>query len=91
MGGYVKRCWGLNIYFKVENPKNKRIQELFIGGKRVARSKTYTTCFVTKQGVPAHYGTNHHDMDLKAIDALLKYLDNHDSVSGELCGTVVPI
>jgi sulfur-oxidizing protein SoxB len=91
MGGYVKRCWGLNIYFKVENPKDKRIQEFFVGGKRLDQTKTYTACFVTEQGVPAHYGTNRHDMEIKAIDALLQYLDKHDAVSVELSGTLVPI
>jgi 2',3'-cyclic-nucleotide 2'-phosphodiesterase (5'-nucleotidase family) len=91
MGGYVKRCWGLNIYFKVENPQDKRIQEFFVGGKRLDRKKTYTACFVTEQGVPTHYGTNRYDLDGKAIDALLQYLANHDSVSAELAGTVVPI
>jgi 2',3'-cyclic-nucleotide 2'-phosphodiesterase (5'-nucleotidase family) len=91
MGGYVKRCGGLNIYFKVENPKDKRIQEFFVGGKRIDPSKTYTTCFVTAQGVPAHYGINRHDLDIKAIDALKQYLDNHDPISINLHGTIVPI
>ncbi len=91
MGGYVKRCWGLNIYFKVENPKDKRIQEFFVGGKRLDRSKTYTTCFVTEQGVPSHYGLNRQDLDIKAIDALNQYIVNHDPVSVDLRGTIVPI
>jgi 2',3'-cyclic-nucleotide 2'-phosphodiesterase (5'-nucleotidase family) len=91
MGGYVKRCWGLNVYFKVENPKDKRIQEFFVGGKRLDRSKTYTTCFVTEQGVPANYGINRQEMDIKAIDALKQYLVNQDSISVGLRGTIVPI
>lgn len=56
MGGYVKRCLGLNIYFKVENPNGKRIQDFFVGGKWLDRSKIYTACFVTAQGVPERYG-----------------------------------
>jgi len=91
MGGYVKRCWGLNIYFKVENPKDKRIQEFFVGGKRLDRSKTYTTCFVTEQGVPANYGINRQDMDIRAMDALQQYLVSHDPISVDLRGTIVPI
>ena len=91
MGGYVKRCLGLNIYFKVENPKGKRIQEFFVGGKRLDRTKLYSACFVTTQGVPAHYGTNRRNLDVDAIDALKQYLAKHDSVSAELKGTVVPI
>ena len=30
MGGYVKRCLGLNLYFKIENANGLRIQELFV-------------------------------------------------------------
>jgi len=91
MGGYVKRCLGLNIYFKVENPKGKRIQEFFVGGKRLDRSKTYTACFVTSQGVPERYGSNRQDLDVDAIDALEQYLAKHDKVSAELRGSIVPI
>ena len=91
MGGYVKRCLGLNIYFKVENPNGKRIQEFFVGGRRLDRSKTYTACFVTAQGVPERYGSNRRDLDVDAIDALKQYLAKHDKVSAELRGSVVPI
>ncbi len=35
MGGYVKRCLGLNIYFKIENPSGRRIQKLFAGIEEV--------------------------------------------------------
>jgi len=91
MGGYVKRCMGLNIYFKVENPKDKRIQEFFVSGKRLNRSKTYTACFVTEQGIPARYGTNRQDLDIHSIDALKSYLAKYDEVSADLRGTIVPI
>ncbi|MHA2406325.1 MAG: bifunctional metallophosphatase/5'-nucleotidase [Candidatus Hermodarchaeia archaeon] len=91
MGGYVKRCMGLNIYFKVENPKGKRIGEFFIGGKRLNRSKTYAACFVTEQGIPARYGTTHQDLDITAIDALKSYLAKYTEISADLRGTIVPI
>jgi len=38
--------------FKVENPEGKRIQDFFVNGKRLNKSKTYSACFVTAQGVP---------------------------------------
>jgi len=91
MGGYVKRCLGLNIYFKVENPEGKRIQELFIGGKRVHRSKTYSTCFVTAQGVPERYGSNRQNLDVDAIDALKDHLAKRDKVSAEIRGSIIPV
>jgi sulfur-oxidizing protein SoxB len=91
MGGYVKRCLGLNIYFKVENTEGKRIQEFFIGGKRLDRSKIYTACFVTAQGVPDRYGDDRHNLDTDAIDALKEYLAKHDKVSAEIRGSIIPI
>lgn len=90
MGGYVKRCLGLNVYFKMENPDRRRIQEFFVGGKRLDRSKSYTACFVTVQGVPARYGNNRHNLDVDAIEALKEYLAKHDKVSAEIKGSIIP-
>jgi 2',3'-cyclic-nucleotide 2'-phosphodiesterase (5'-nucleotidase family) len=91
MGGYVKRCSGLNIYFKIENPEGKRIQEFFINGKRLNRSKVYSVCFVTTQGVPEKYGKNRECLDMKAIDALKDYLNKRKIVSAQLKRSIVPI
>jgi 2',3'-cyclic-nucleotide 2'-phosphodiesterase (5'-nucleotidase family) len=91
MGGYVKRCLGLSLYFKVENPAGQRIQEFFVAGKRLDRAKTYTACFVTTQGVPGQYGQNRRTLDINAVDALTEYLAKHDKVSAELRGSIVPI
>ena len=81
----------MNLYFKVENPAGQRIQEFFVDGKRLDRSKTYTACFVTAQGVPEHYGHDRRTLDINAIDALTEYLAKHDKVSAELRGSIVPI
>ncbi|UCH03240.1 MAG: 5'-nucleotidase C-terminal domain-containing protein [Candidatus Bathyarchaeota archaeon] len=91
MGGYVKRCGGTNIYFKVENPKGKRIQEFFAGGKRLNRSKTYTACFVTEQGIPNHYGRNRQDLTVTAIEALKQYIVKQDEISIGFKGSIIPI
>jgi len=91
MGGYVKRCMGLNIYFKVENPNKNRIQEFFVNGKRLEKSKTYTACFVTTQGIPERYGENRQHLDVSAIDVLQEYIEDYSPVTAELQGTVVPI
>jgi S-sulfosulfanyl-L-cysteine sulfohydrolase len=52
MGGYVKRCLGLNVYFKIENPAGNRIQKLFVGNEEIQSDKYYSATFVTMQGVP---------------------------------------
>ncbi|UCH37998.1 MAG: 5'-nucleotidase C-terminal domain-containing protein [Candidatus Bathyarchaeota archaeon] len=92
MGGYVKRCLGLHLFCKLENPENHRIQELFIGNTRLKRDKSYTACFVTEQGVPKDYGSHRYDLPLTAIDALERYLRKHNRVSVNVTGTtIVPI
>jgi sulfur-oxidizing protein SoxB len=91
MGGYVKRCFGLNVYFKVENPEGKRIQEFFVNGKRLNKSQVYSTCFVTTQGVPEKYGVHRESLGINAITVLTEYLEKKEVVSAELKGTIVPI
>ncbi len=91
MGGYIKRCMGLNIYFKVENPKWHRIQEFFIQGKRLQMDKTYQAAYVTSQGVPNNYGKNRKQKDIHAVEALKNYLNNENHINADLLGTIIPI
>lgn len=91
MGGYVKRCLGLNLYFKMENHRGHRIQELFIRGKRVDPDGVYSAAYVTQQGVPQKYGTNHKQLDVSAIEVMRRYLGRVDAVDAELRGTVVAV
>jgi sulfur-oxidizing protein SoxB len=91
MGGYVKRCMGINLYFKVENPKGQRIQELFVRGEQVRLDKVYTTAFVTMQGVSAKYGTNRQNLEISAIETMERYLARNKPVEAELRGTIVAV
>jgi 2',3'-cyclic-nucleotide 2'-phosphodiesterase (5'-nucleotidase family) len=91
MGGYVKRCAGLSVYFKVENPKGKRIQEFFIEGKRLDKRKTYCACYLTAQGVPTRYGTERKNLEVRAIDVLTEYVERNAPVTAGYQGGVVPI
>lgn len=90
MGGYVKRCAGINLYCKLENAPGLRIQEFFAGGKRLDPDTVYRTAFVTAQGVPASYGENREDLDIRAIAALERYLAR-GPVSADLRGSVVAV
>ncbi|OLY94505.1 5'-nucleotidase [Cnuella takakiae] len=74
MGGYLKRCFGVTAYIKLENPKGQRIQQLFIDKQPVDKERSYTVAFVTKQGVPENVGTNRKDLDIKAVDAMQRFL-----------------
>jgi len=89
MGGYVKRCLGLNVYFKIENPPGHRIQKLFAGNEEVQPGRYYTAAFVTLQGVAPKYGRNRENRSERIIDALQSYLVRHHPLKAELRGTFV--
>ncbi len=91
MGGYVKRCLGLTIYVKFENPAGSRIQQLFVGDEELDRAGSYTAAFVTTQGVPKKYGRNRRDLELHAIEALQRYCAARPSVNADLRGAVVAV
>lgn len=91
MGGYVKRCLGLTLYVKFENPAGSRIQQCFIGSEALRRDGVYTAAFVTTQGVGKRYGRNRRDLELHAIDALKRYCAAHPSGNADLRGTVIAV
>ncbi len=91
MGGYVKRCMGLTMYFKIENPPGERIEHLFVDDERVHPDDLFDTCFVTTQGVPAKYGSRRQKTDVKAIAGLKDYIQKQGTVNADLRGTVVAI
>ena len=75
MGGYVKRCGGMKTFFKVENPKGQRVQDISVGGSRLDRSRTYQAAFITVQAVPQGFGANRRHTGktlLEATKALLQ-------------------
>ncbi len=91
MGGYVKRCLGLNVYFKIENPQGHCIQKIFIGDEEIQPNRYYMAAFVTPQGVPQKYGLNRENRSERIIDAMRKYLVNHRPLRAELRGTFVAV
>ena len=91
MGGYVKRCLGLNLYFKIENPPGHRIQKLFIGNEEVDTERYYTAAYVTLQGVPQKYGRNRENKSESIIDAMQTYLINNSLLHAELRGTFTAV
>lgn len=90
-GGYVKRCYGINVYFKIENAKDLRIQEFFVSDERLDKDKTYRAAFVTTQGISEKYGTDRKHLDIDAVTALKRYIEENSPVKPKLEGTIVPI
>jgi 2',3'-cyclic-nucleotide 2'-phosphodiesterase (5'-nucleotidase family) len=91
MGGYVKRCLGLNVYFKIENPSGNRIQKIFAGNAEIQPGQYYSAAFVTLQGVPQKYGRNRENQSERIIDAMRKYLSNHRPIHAELRGSFIAV
>ncbi|MFA7361456.1 MAG: 5'-nucleotidase C-terminal domain-containing protein [Candidatus Kapaibacterium sp.] len=91
IGGSIKRCLGLNVYFKIENPPGTRIQKIFAGNEEIQPDKYYSAAFVTMQGVPQKYGRNRENQTERTIDAMRKYLIKHRPVHAELRGTFIAV
>lgn len=90
MGGYVKRCRGLMLYAKIENPPGSRVDRLFALGAPVEPEGIYKVAFVTAQGVPRQIGRNRQQLDIHAVDALKLYLQRAD-VGTSAGGSVVAV
>lgn len=91
MGGYVKRMRGVKMYFKAENPPGHRIDRLFVEGERVDPLKSYVAAFVTAQGVPAKFGHNRRNLEIRAVDALRGLFERRRTVTPDPTPTVFEI
>ncbi|MFW6142298.1 MAG: bifunctional metallophosphatase/5'-nucleotidase [Candidatus Saliniplasma sp.] len=91
IGGYLKRCKGIYVYFKIENPPGERIQEFYIGDEKVKMDKNYRAAFITSQGIPEKYGENREDLEITAIEAMKNYLREKSPITIELDDNMVPI
>ncbi|TXF74810.1 bifunctional metallophosphatase/5'-nucleotidase [Chryseobacterium sp.] len=85
MGGYIKRCLGISVKMRIENPKRHRIQQIFVGDGVLAKDQVYKAAFVTVQGVPEGLGINRLNLPLKAVEAMEMYLsENKIGKTGDL-------
>jgi S-sulfosulfanyl-L-cysteine sulfohydrolase len=87
MGGYIKRCLGISVKMRIENPNKHRIQQIFIGDESLIKDKIYKTAFVTTQGVPEKLGKNRQNLSVKAVDAMEAYLVKNPDYTAEICNT----
>jgi 2',3'-cyclic-nucleotide 2'-phosphodiesterase (5'-nucleotidase family) len=90
-GGYVKRCRGVNIYAKIENPPGARIEEFYVQGERLQPGRMIRAAFVTQQGVPPRFDRQRREVGIDAIGALRHYLAARGRVEAGLRGSVVAI
>jgi sulfur-oxidizing protein SoxB len=90
-GGYVKRCRGLTVYIKIENPRGSRVREIFVHDDPIDIDAVYPVAFVTTQGVPHDIGKNRRDLPVNAIDAMRHLMEQRGSINASLRGTVVAV
>lgn len=90
-GGYLKRCWGITVRAKLENPTGTRIEGIAVGDDTLEPERVYRVAFVTAQGVPTKYSDNRRDLPTHAVPALRDYVERRDSVRPELRGAFLPV
>ncbi len=91
MGGYVKRCRGLTMYFKMENPTGHRIEDLLVGGRSVEDGRIYRAAMLGEQGVPRQFGRNRQPVGMNAIEALQALFANTRPVRAQRRRSVVAV
>jgi len=77
MGGYVKRCHGLELHIKLENPSGHRIEHITVDGRPLRANDELSAAYVTLQGVPTKYGHERRNLDIKAVEALRTWIGDH--------------
>ena len=80
MGGFVKRCRDMHMYFKVENPPGHRIEELYVEGAPIEAARIYTAALLGEQAVPHKYGHGRENIGVNAVDALRRHFSLADSI-----------
>jgi 2',3'-cyclic-nucleotide 2'-phosphodiesterase (5'-nucleotidase family) len=90
-GGYVKRCRGLELAVKLENPAGERVQEIRIDGARLRASASYKVAFLGEQAVPSEYGSDRQPTAVSAVEALRQYVRSRDVVASDIVGSVTMV
>lgn len=91
MGGYVKRMRGVRLYLKVENPRGRRIDRLFVDDRPVEPGGTYEVAFITDQGVPTRFGRNRRSTGVDAVSALRQLFAARGTVTPPREATILVI
>lgn len=87
-GGYMKRCRGIEMVLKLENPAGHRIQELRLDGAAVDEDMKIPVGFLGEQAVPRDRGSDRRSTGITAIAALDRHLRLHRTVQPALRGHI---
>ena len=87
-GGYLKRCRGIEMLLKLENPVGHRIQQLTVQGDMLGDQQAVDAAFLGEQAVPATVGKNRRAVGVDAVQALEEYVRAQQTVSPALSGNI---
>jgi len=87
-GGYMKRCRGIEMLLKLENPLGHRIQQLTVGGQRVGDDERVAVAFLGEQAIPANIGSNRRTTGINAVEALERHVRGQKTVTPALRGDI---
>ena len=87
-GGYLKRCRGIEMLLKLENPVGHRIQQLTVQGDTLGDEQTVDAAFLGEQAVPPTVGKNRRAVGVDAVQALEDYVRAQQTVSPALSGNI---
>ena len=87
-GGYLKRCRGIEMLLKLENPVGHRIQQLTVEGDVLGDEQTVDAAFLGEQAVPPTVGKDRRAVGVDAVQALEEYVRAQHTVSPALTGNI---
>lgn len=87
-GGYLKRCRGVELLLKLENPVGRRIQQLTVGGERLRDEDTVNAAFLGEQAVPPEAGRDRRTAGISAVEALAQFVRAQTTVTPALQGNI---
>jgi hypothetical protein len=79
------------MYFKMENPKGHRIEDLLVDGAPIQPGRVYRAAMLGEQGVPKKYGSKRQTIEVDAIQALQQLFARDRQVRGSRRGSVVAV
>ena len=68
--GTLKRCRGIEMLLKLENPVGHRIQQLTVQGDVLGDEQAVDAAFLGEQAVPPTVGKNRRAIGVDAVQAL---------------------
>ncbi len=80
-GGFIQRMLGIKAYIMIENPNGHRVQKLYIEGEEYESDRIYNVSYITEQAVPKFLGTNHKELEITAVEAMIKFLKDNGPIA----------